>query len=76
MIIKELNKLIINPIIVLLLGSIGLLFLHKNNVSNLFNYMVIGYIFIVLTIGSTISLIKESVVNIKEFINFIYYLFF
>lgn len=73
MIINNISKLITSPIIELLIASVGVLILHQNIISNFLNYIIIGYIFVILTICSTISLIKESVIVIKEYLNFIYF---
>jgi hypothetical protein len=74
--IPKLNKLILNSISGLLLGSIGVLFIHQNSISNIFNYIVISYIFIILIIGSTISLLEENIIVIKKYSLFVFWILF
>lgn len=74
--IPKLNKLILNSISGLLLGSIGVLFIHQNSISNIFNYIVISYILIILIIGSTLSLLEENIIVIKKYSLFVFWILF
>lgn len=70
--IPRLNKLISNSIIGLLIGTIGVLTIHQNSISNIFNYIIICYIIVVLTICSTLSLIKENNISSKKYSLFVF----
>jgi hypothetical protein len=52
------------------------LFIHQNSISNIFNYIVISYIFIILIIGSTLSLLEENIIVIKKYSLFVFWILF
>lgn len=70
--IQNLNKLIKNSIFGLLIGSSGILVIYQNTISNIFNYIVICYIIIILIICSTLSLIEENTIVKKKYSLFVF----